>query len=201
MCGYARIGGRAGGDRREPEAAISTDDGCRSGRWQGRRGTEFGGVIATESAQKAARFIMDCNQSLIPLIFLHDVNGFAGGEGCGVERHHSRRGEDGFGCVDFGGAEDHCDPRRKFWRRTLCDVRLQGLRVLAFCLRGRRRGTRSDEWSVSREHIGRRCGQGSRWNGRARWSTKRSARRCMTRSRRTYDAQADPRYRGGEVVD
>src|SRR5213594_4019208 len=37
---------------------------------------EFGGVLYTESANKAARFIMDCNQNLIPLIFLHDVNGF-----------------------------------------------------------------------------------------------------------------------------
>ena len=37
---------------------------------------EFGGVIYTESAEKAARFIMDCNQNLVPLIFLHDVNGF-----------------------------------------------------------------------------------------------------------------------------
>ena len=38
--------------------------------------SEFGGVIYTESAEKAARFIMDCNQNLVPLIFLHDVNGF-----------------------------------------------------------------------------------------------------------------------------
>jgi acetyl-CoA carboxylase carboxyltransferase component len=37
---------------------------------------EFGRVIYTESAEKAARFIMDCNQNLVPLIFLHDVNGF-----------------------------------------------------------------------------------------------------------------------------
>jgi len=37
---------------------------------------EFGGVIYTESAEKAARFIMDCNQNLIPLVFFHDVNGF-----------------------------------------------------------------------------------------------------------------------------
>jgi acetyl-CoA carboxylase carboxyltransferase component len=41
---------------------------------------EVGGVIYTESAQKAARFIMDCNQSLIPLVFLHDVNGFMVGK-------------------------------------------------------------------------------------------------------------------------
>ncbi len=37
---------------------------------------EFGRVIYTESAEKAARFIMDCNQNLVPLVFLHDVNGF-----------------------------------------------------------------------------------------------------------------------------
>jgi len=37
---------------------------------------EMGGVIYSSSADKAARFIMDCNQNKIPLIFLHDVNGF-----------------------------------------------------------------------------------------------------------------------------
>jgi 3-methylcrotonyl-CoA carboxylase beta subunit len=41
---------------------------------------EFGGVIYTESAEKAARFILDCNQHLVPLIFLHDVNGFMVGK-------------------------------------------------------------------------------------------------------------------------
>jgi acetyl-CoA carboxylase carboxyltransferase component len=41
---------------------------------------EFGGVIYAESADKAARFIMDCNQNLIPLIFMHDVNGFMVGK-------------------------------------------------------------------------------------------------------------------------
>jgi acetyl-CoA carboxylase carboxyltransferase component len=41
---------------------------------------QFGGVIYTESAEKAARFILDCNQNRIPLIFLHDVNGFMVGK-------------------------------------------------------------------------------------------------------------------------
>ena len=41
-----------------------------------KRGVEFGGVIYVESAEKSARFIMDCNQNRIPLVFLHDVNGF-----------------------------------------------------------------------------------------------------------------------------
>jgi acetyl-CoA carboxylase carboxyltransferase component len=43
---------------------------------EGHKRIEFGGVIYTESAEKAARFIMDCNQNLIPLVFFHDVNGF-----------------------------------------------------------------------------------------------------------------------------
>jgi len=41
---------------------------------------EFGGVIYTEAAEKSARFILDCNQNKIPLIFLHDVNGFMVGK-------------------------------------------------------------------------------------------------------------------------
>ena len=46
----------------------------------GEKRIEFGGVIYTESADKAARFILDCNQNLMPLIFLHDVNGFMVGK-------------------------------------------------------------------------------------------------------------------------
>jgi len=74
LCGYARIGGRAVGivaNQKVHQAQIALD---------GSKRTEFGGVIYTESAQKAARFIMDCNQSLVPLIFLHDVNGFMVGK-------------------------------------------------------------------------------------------------------------------------
>ena len=37
---------------------------------------QFGGVIYNDSADKAARFIMNCNQKNIPLIFFHDVSGF-----------------------------------------------------------------------------------------------------------------------------
>ena len=37
---------------------------------------QFGGVIYSDSAQKAARFIMNCNQKKIPLLFLQDVTGF-----------------------------------------------------------------------------------------------------------------------------
>ena len=70
ICGYARIGGFAVGIvANQKMHAQQTDH-------EGRKRLEFGGVIYTESAEKAARFIMDCNQNLIPLIFFHDVNGF-----------------------------------------------------------------------------------------------------------------------------
>jgi acetyl-CoA carboxylase carboxyltransferase component len=78
LCGYARIGGRAVGivanQKMHQSQTVAT------GPAAGMKRTEFGGVIYTESAQKAARFIMDCNQNLIPLIFLHDVNGFMVGK-------------------------------------------------------------------------------------------------------------------------
>jgi 3-methylcrotonyl-CoA carboxylase beta subunit len=41
---------------------------------------QFGGVIYSDSADKAARFIMNCNQKRIPLVFLHDVTGFMVGK-------------------------------------------------------------------------------------------------------------------------
>ena len=39
-------------------------------------GTQFGGVIYSDSADKAARFILNCNQKRLPLVFLQDVTGF-----------------------------------------------------------------------------------------------------------------------------
>ena len=70
LCGYARIGGFSVGivaNQKTPQPHTSH---------AGEKRVEFGGVIYAESADKAARFILDCNQNLIPLIFLHDVNGF-----------------------------------------------------------------------------------------------------------------------------
>jgi 3-methylcrotonyl-CoA carboxylase beta subunit len=78
ICGYARIGGRAVGIVANQKTNQSQT--VAMGPAAGTKRTEFGGVIYTESAQKAARFIMDCNQGLVPLIFLHDVNGFMVGK-------------------------------------------------------------------------------------------------------------------------
>ena len=75
LCGYARIGGWAAGIVANQKMQIPTIDAA-----SGERRVEFGGVIYTESAAKAARFILDCNQHLVPLIFLHDVNGFMVGK-------------------------------------------------------------------------------------------------------------------------
>ncbi len=78
VCGYARIGGHAVGIVANQK--LNQQQTVSGGPQAGMKRTEFGGVIYTESAQKAARFIMDCNQSLVPLIFLHDVNGFMVGK-------------------------------------------------------------------------------------------------------------------------
>jgi 3-methylcrotonyl-CoA carboxylase beta subunit len=70
LCGYARVGGFAVGIVANQKTHATQIDHA------GHKRIEFGGVIYTESAEKAARFIMDCNQNLVPLVFLHDVNGF-----------------------------------------------------------------------------------------------------------------------------
>jgi 3-methylcrotonyl-CoA carboxylase beta subunit len=70
ICGYGRIGGFAVGIVANQKLHAHGMD------HEGNKRMEFGGVIYTESAEKAARFIMDCNQNLIPLVFMHDVNGF-----------------------------------------------------------------------------------------------------------------------------
>ncbi len=75
LCGYARIGGWAVGIVANQKKHVQTH-----APHSDEKRIEFGGVIYTESAEKAARFIMDCNQNRIPLIFLHDVNGFMVGK-------------------------------------------------------------------------------------------------------------------------
>lgn len=65
-CGYARIDGWAVGIVANDRQIIRT----ASGEMQ------FGGVIYSDSADKAARFVMVCNQKRVPLVFVHDVTGF-----------------------------------------------------------------------------------------------------------------------------
>jgi 3-methylcrotonyl-CoA carboxylase beta subunit len=75
LCGYARIGGWAVGIVANQKKNVAVPAPA-----SGEKRIEFAGVIYSESSDKAARFILDCNQNLVPLIFLHDVNGFMVGK-------------------------------------------------------------------------------------------------------------------------
>jgi acetyl-CoA carboxylase carboxyltransferase component len=66
VCGYGRLGGVAVG------VVANQHKRCRPAQGP----LQYGGVLYVDSADKAARFIMDCNQSRLPLVFLQDVNGF-----------------------------------------------------------------------------------------------------------------------------
>jgi acetyl-CoA carboxylase carboxyltransferase component len=66
VCGYARIDGWSVGIIANQREVVKSEKGEM----------QFGGVIYTDSADKAARFIMVCNQKNIPLVFLQDVSGF-----------------------------------------------------------------------------------------------------------------------------
>jgi 3-methylcrotonyl-CoA carboxylase beta subunit len=63
---YARIGGRAVGIVANQRLQVRTK----------KEGIQMGGVIYSDSADKAARFVMDCNQTGLPIIFFQDVTGF-----------------------------------------------------------------------------------------------------------------------------
>jgi len=66
ICGTARVDGWAVGIIANQRQAVKSKQGEM----------QMGGVIYSDSADKAARFIMNCNQRKIPLVFLQDVSGF-----------------------------------------------------------------------------------------------------------------------------
>lgn len=66
LCGFARVDGWAIGIVANQRKVVKTKKGEM----------QMGGVIYSDSADKAARFIMNCNQRRIPLVFLQDVSGF-----------------------------------------------------------------------------------------------------------------------------
>lgn len=66
VCGHAKIGGYQVGIIANQRTVVQTP----------KEGMQFGGVIYHDSADKEARFIMDCNQTWTPLLFLQDVMGF-----------------------------------------------------------------------------------------------------------------------------
>jgi 3-methylcrotonyl-CoA carboxylase beta subunit len=70
VCGYARLGGRAIGIVANQRQRVQSKAA----------GLQMPGVIYADSADKAARFILDCNQSRVPLLFFQDVSGFMVGK-------------------------------------------------------------------------------------------------------------------------
>ncbi len=70
ICAYARIDGWSVGIVANNRQVVKTAKGEM----------QFGGVIYSDSADKATRFILNCNQKKIPLVFLHDVTGFMVGK-------------------------------------------------------------------------------------------------------------------------
>jgi 3-methylcrotonyl-CoA carboxylase beta subunit len=66
ICGLGRVNGWAVGFVANQRLIVKTK----------KKEMQMGGVIYSDSADKAARFIMNCNQQKIPLVFLQDVNGF-----------------------------------------------------------------------------------------------------------------------------
>lgn len=70
ICAYARVEGWAVGIVANNRQIVKNALGEM----------QFGGVIYSDSADKAARFVMNCNQKKIPLVFLHDVTGFMVGK-------------------------------------------------------------------------------------------------------------------------
>ncbi len=66
VCGYARIDGWSVGIVANQRLVVKTAS----------KEMQVGGVIYSDSADKAARFIMNCNQKKVPLVFLQDVTGF-----------------------------------------------------------------------------------------------------------------------------
>lgn len=70
ICGNASIGGINIGIVANQKTHIKTQNS----------GIQLGGVVYSDSADKAARFIMNCNQDKLPILFIHDVNGFMVGK-------------------------------------------------------------------------------------------------------------------------
>jgi acetyl-CoA carboxylase carboxyltransferase component len=70
VCGFGKLGGATVGVVANQKKRVKAADGP----------VQFGGVIYVDSADKAARFVMDCNQLRVPILFVQNVNGFMVGK-------------------------------------------------------------------------------------------------------------------------
>jgi acetyl-CoA carboxylase carboxyltransferase component len=70
VCGWGELGGKRVGVVANQKKRVKSAEGP----------VQFGGVIYVDSADKAARFVMDCNQLRVPILFVQNVNGFMVGK-------------------------------------------------------------------------------------------------------------------------
>ncbi len=70
VCGFGKLGGATVGVVANQKTRVKSAEGP----------LQFGGVIYVDSAEKAARFVMDCNQLRVPILFVQNVNGFMVGK-------------------------------------------------------------------------------------------------------------------------
>jgi acetyl-CoA carboxylase carboxyltransferase component len=122
---YARIDGRAVGVVANQRLQVRTK----------KEGIQMGGVIYSDSADKAARFVMDCNQTSLPIIFFQDVTGFMVGrdsEESGIIRSGAKLVNAVSNSV---GAKDHGGRRAVIRGWQLRNVR-KGLRSAIYCCLG-----------------------------------------------------------------
>ena len=191
ICGYARIGGFAVGIVANQKLHAQQTD------HEGHKRIEFGGVIYTESAEKAARFIMDCNQNLIPLVFFHDVNGFM------VGRDAEWSGIIKAGAKMVNAVSNSVVPKitvivgGSFGAGTLRHVR-QGLRS-ALRLRLADRTLRGDERRFRGRHAGRDQDQATR--ARRKEAERRRAQRTVRVGEENLRRADRSALRRGPVVD
>ena len=181
VCGTARLGGFPVGIVANQHHRVRPADGP----------IQFGGVLYVDSAEKAARFVMNCNQDWLPIVFLQDVNGFM------VGRDSERDGIIKAGAKLVNAISNSRVPkltviRRRLVRRgQLRDVR-QGLRS-AVDLRLAHRPLRRDGGRAGHQHAAGHHGQKPRAAGTRR--RRRGAGRAARQGQgETTTGQMDVRY-------
>ncbi len=134
-----------------------------------------GGVLFSDSADKAARFIWTCNAFNVPLLFLADVPGLHDRHGGRARRHHQARRQDDQRRQRGDRAQDLGDRAQGVRRRSVRDGRA---RVRAGLLPGAAERLDRDDGSAGRDQCGLlQPAAGDRGRGRARATHRGAARR------------------------
>ena len=113
VCGYARIDGWAVGIVANQRLIVKSKKGEM----------QMGGVIYNDSADKAARFIMNCNQKENSIGVFAGCYRLYGRQPQRAQRHYKRWRQNGKCSRQFGGSKNYHHHRQLLWCRQLCHVR------------------------------------------------------------------------------